>query len=138
MIRIRSGTASTAAALLALLLLSFATVQSVIMRANTWPPDAMTLICGSHPTDKAAPDERTNAVAWPPTEHRSGAGHPHAASCPFCAAAAHVPILEYAFPLPHAASFLFTAFQLPASHGPRGPPARRARARGPPADPPIA
>jgi hypothetical protein len=64
MIRIRSGTASTAAALLALLLLSFATVQSVIMRANTWPPDAMTLICGSHPTDKAAADERTNAVAW--------------------------------------------------------------------------
>ncbi len=52
--------------------------------------------------------------------------------CPYCAAAAHVPILTSSAPLPLSCAVAFTGFRMAAVHGPRGPPAVRPRARDPP------
>ena len=133
------------AALVALLMLSFASVQSIVMQATMPPSGDMTPLCGDL-ADKAPPaseamsmpgmdmDQAIKAAA-PSHEHHSGASHGHKSSCPYCAAASHAPILGNAIPLRHAVGFVFTAFRVVASHGPRGPPACQPRARGPPVDP---
>ena len=126
-----------AAALLALLLLTYASAVSSVMQAQMAfagagapggvqrPGDAMAgMAMAAMATGRAA--------AAGPSPSRAKAGHGRQAACPFCAAVAHAPILGSVTPLRVAAAFSFAAFQLVASHGPRGPPAISPHARGPP------
>jgi hypothetical protein len=130
-----------AAAFFALLMLSFASVQSIVMQASLPVSGDMMSICGhadpgsvlSVATTLRSAEQVSAAAS--PHDRRSGAPHPHPAACPYCAAAAHAPILASAAPVRRSANCVFTAFRAIASLGPRGPPARRPRARGPPSDP---
>jgi hypothetical protein len=143
MIRTRSTTASTAAALFALLMLSFASVQSIVMQAAMAAAGDVMPICGAvDPGDamtvSMARLDIQRAVAGSAHDRSSGVPHQHPAACPYCAAAGHAPILAQTVPLRQATLCEFTAYRQVASLGPRGPPAQPPRARGPPLNPPTA
>ena len=121
-----------AAALLALLLLAYASVQSIVMQAAMASPLSVAPMCGgmAMTTSADAPPARA------PNDHARKGGDAHPASCPYCAAAAHAPLAPAPPAPPNAPSaFTFAAFRSIASHGPRGPPSCRPRAREPPNDP---
>ncbi len=127
-----------AAALIALVMLSYASVQSILMQtAMAFGGDASP-ICGATAAIEAATPMLGMAMGSGPTSSRQTRFHrpEHGkAACPYCAAAAHAPVITTAAPLRASATFVFAAFRVMASHGPRGPPSRQPRARGPPADP---
>ena len=134
-----------AAALLAVLMLSFATVRSVVMQAAMSLQDDLAPMCLGNPGDEAADSSMAGmdmgqaGTADPASrDHRPDGVHGDKARCPYCAAAAHPPIPGHATPLPHVVDFVFAPFRVVASQGPRGPPAREPRARGPPPDSPAA
>lgn len=140
MVRIRSGTASMTAALVALLMLSFASIQSIVMQATMPISGEMTPICGHADSVTAMAVAMTlmradHASAASTDDHRSGLPHPHQAACPYCAAASHAPILGSVVAIRPSTNCIFTAFRTAASLGPRGPPAAQPRARGPPSYP---
>jgi hypothetical protein len=132
--------ASVTAALLALLLLSFASVQSIVMQATIPASVEISPICGHADPATAMAVAMTlmradQASAASSHDHRSGLPHPHRAACPYCAAAGHAPILGSVIGVRHSTNCIFTAFRTAASLGPRGPPAAQPRARGPPSYP---
>ena len=118
---------------MALLMLSYASVQSQLMRmtasATAAPP-----MCGG-PADPAMASMQEMAGPAKAAAGTSSKSHAPARSCPYCAAAAHPPLIGTATPWRTPSTFTFTAFRVVASQGPRGPPACQPRARGPPADP---
>jgi hypothetical protein len=132
----RSGVTSLAAALLALVLLSFASVQSIVMQATMPASGEMERICGEGLTGVSPASMRMSGMglrsATSAADPTHKAEHGRKAACPYCAAAAHAPIIGQAIPLRHASDFVYTAFQIIAGHGPRGPPRCEPRARGPP------
>ena len=136
MTRTRSDLASMAAALLALALLSFASVQSAVMRAAMSPLDDMARVCGPalDGTSSMAGMSMAGSMA-PKAQHAQRSTKGRKPSCPFCAAAAHPPIVGQTPPLQFASGFVFAAYRAAASHEARGPPALQPRARGPPAPP---
>jgi hypothetical protein len=139
MIRTRPRGISTAAAFFALLLLSFASVQSIVMQAATAPSGAMMPMCGKVDPSNAvsvamAGVDMQPAVASSTHDQHQGAPQQHQAACPYCAVAGHAPMLAQAVPLRHATQCVFTVFQQVPGIGPRGPPARQPHARGPPSD----
>ncbi len=131
----RSGAGSFAAALIALLMLSYASVQSSVMQI------AMAGAVGQPMRDgPSGAMAAMDAMEAGPAKASSPAppkGHAPAKSCPYCAAAAHPPVIGTAAPWRAPSAFVFAAFRVVASHGPRGPPTRQPRARGPPSDPLI-
>jgi hypothetical protein len=127
-----------AAALLALLMLSHADVKSAVMQAAMADPARMAPICmGPMAGGGVAMAMPGMSLDPTPALHLAGhkSGHGRKASCPYCSAAAHAPILGGVAPLRVATAFTFAAYRTVSSHGPRGPPARQPRARGPPTDP---
>jgi hypothetical protein len=106
-----------AAALIAMLMLTYASVASSVMQVE------MAASAGMGPLCLAAPG---------PSNAKSATHHGKEAVCPYCSAAAHAPVLTSATPLRLAVSVVFSAYPLVSSHGPRGPPALQPRARGPP------
>ena len=139
MIRSRLRVFSTAAALFALAMLSFASVQSIVMQAAMASSGAMIPICGKVDPSSAeavavAGMAMQRAIASSAHRHHQDAPQGHHAACAYCAAAGHAPILSQAVPLRPSTQCVFAAFQQVASLGPRGPPALPPRARGPPID----
>jgi len=131
------GRTSTTAALLALLMLLFASVQSTVMQARAMLADGTMPICGtagpSAGLSAATADVALKRAAAPSApDHRPAVPHHHVGVCPICAAAGVLPILGQAVPVPDSTVLAFTAYPGFASHRPRGPPAERSRARGPP------
>ncbi len=127
------GLGAAAAALVALLLLSYASIQSTVMQAAMAWPGAMALGAGAESMDAAMMGAGQGGMAE--AGRPSKAGHAPARSCPYCAAAAHLPVLGTAPPVRAPTSFVFAAFRMAACRGPRGPPSFQSRARGPPTDP---
>ncbi len=120
------------AALMALLLLSYASVRSIVMQAAMAAPpgaSADAALAMAMPMASVAPARMAPAHA-PASHHRASSN-----ACPYCAAAAHAPIIGQAAPWRASTAFSFTAFRTVASRGARGPPAFRPRARGPPSTP---
>jgi hypothetical protein len=130
-----------AAALIALLMLTYASVLSSVMQVEMALPGGMTtpLVTG-HPTAVAMTTmdmpgmSIASASSTPPHAAPKG-DHGHQSDCPYCAAAAHLAILGGVTPVLVSTTFVFAAFHLTASHGPRGPPQVQPRARGPPTRP---
>ena len=123
---LRKGLGGFAAALIALLMLSYASTQSQVMRTTM----AMAV---APPTCHGA----MVGMASGPVKAYAGVAHKGqlpAKSCPYCAAAAHLPVMGTALAWRTHSAFTFAGFRRVASHGPRGPPARQPRARGPPSD----
>ena len=128
-------------ALLALAMLSFATVRSVVMQAAMVSSDAIT----ATDADEATPpmsgmmpgmdmaDDRMAAMA--PAGHHKPDVPDHKGTCPYCAAAAHLPVGGHVAVPRGVAAMVFVSFHLTAARGPRGPPRFEHRARGPPTDP---
>ena len=130
------GLGAIAAALIALLMLSYASVQSTVMQAAMGAP------AGAGSSSHTDPDPMAGMVMPGPAQaeasrsaHAAKPGHANPAACPYCSAAAHLPILGAAAPLRAPSVIRFAALRVAAGHGPRGPPARQPRARGPPSDP---
>jgi hypothetical protein len=127
MTRIWRGLGTTGAALIAVLLLSYAFVQSTVMQAAAASPTSAAPICGM-----ASIAGMGGALA----DGGKATGHAaHHAACPFCAAAANPPLAGALILAPIPTTFAFVTFVALQSHGPRGPPAREPRARGPPIAP---
>ncbi len=142
--RTRPGKAVVAVVLVALLMQQFALVQSILMQATGSAVGYLVPICHDNTDEDSAANfitaaalivDQADAAGTRPHGPPPGAPHTHDAACPFCAAAAHAPIIAHATLLHHAVSFVFVAFHLAANNSPRGPPARQFRARDPPADP---
>ncbi len=128
-----------AVALLALLMMSFASVQSVVMQATMAPSGEMMSICGDINPAAARSIALANAVlqrsvAPSTNDHGPGAPHHHEPACPFCAVAGHTPVLAYVPPIRPSTVCAFIAFHLPASQRPLAL-AFQTRARGPPVSP---
>ena len=108
------------AAMLAVAMLSLATSRSVVMQAADASPGMTSATCmsltGLHGGAKGpvAPDKA----------HKL---------CEYCAAAAHAPLCAADAPIPVSSAVAWTAYPAFQPHGPRGPPAFAANARGPPA-----
>lgn len=117
-------------------MLTYASVVSNVMQVEMALTGAMTPICTGAPADgaMAAMPGMSMATAAPPHVEPKR-DHAHQGDCPYCAAAAHLAILGGVHPVLASVAFVFAAFHLTASHGPRGPPQAQPRARGPPAPP---
>jgi hypothetical protein len=129
---------------MALLMLSFASVQSIVMKVVMAPSGAITPLCTDEARSQpimsmAGMDMRPAAKTVSLNNgHKRGGTQGYKTACPYCAAAAHTPIIGQATPLSRGTGFVFTAFRVVSRHGPRGPPALQPRARGPPLNPLIA
>ena len=138
----RRGRASFAAALVALLMLAYASVQSSVMQVAMAAAAARPLNAGAGDAPMSAMTGMETTQATPALRAGFAQGHAHGGhahaptkSCPYCAAAAHAPLIETGALWRAPSAFSFAAFRAVASHGPRGPPARQPRARGPPTPP---
>lgn len=121
---------ATGVAIIAVLLLSYAFVQSAVMQAAAAAPAPATPICGMS-------DMAGLGAAFADAGKAAGQGAHHAA-CPFCTAAANPPLVGAVILAPLPTTIVFVTFVALQSHGPRGPPAREPRARGPPIASPTA
>ena len=135
---------SVATALLALVMLSFASVQSIVMQTILSGPEDMAPDCaGRDDTGMAEPGMMSGMVmdgahARAIHHRRPQTGQDHKAACPYCEAAAHLPVVGQA-PFPQRIGItVFAAFHVIAMQGPRGPPALQLHARGPPTGFPTA
>jgi hypothetical protein len=130
------------AALLALLLLSYASVQSTVMQVAMAAPAGLMPMCseamaGMGPMAGMAMTPKAETASGPAANaaaSKSGHRHQGQPACPYCAAAAHLPVLTGGVPLRTPVAFVFAAYRVQVAHGPRGPPSIQPRARGPPAD----
>ena len=119
------GIGTTGAAVIAVLLLSYAFVQSAVMEAVAAPAPAAP-ICGM----------ASMAGVGPALADAGKVGHgAHHSACPYCAAAANPPLTGATIIAPIPTAVVFVTFVALESRGPRGPPAPEPRARGPPTTP---
>ncbi len=113
-----------AAAILAVVLLSHASVKSMVMQAaptSTAAPCAMAM---------AGMDAGAMAMGQAGAKKAPAKGSP--AACPFCSAAAHAPIMTLACPIVTPTLVGWRLRPLIGAVGVRGPPAQSPKARGPP------
>jgi hypothetical protein len=109
-----------AAALLAVALLGFAYVQSLVMQMPGDMPGRVTMaICTS------------TGMGHVNVGHGVPSQKPQKA-CPYCAAAAHAPVSASVAPMPAATAVAWISYAAIRPLGPRGPPGFAAKARGPP------
>jgi hypothetical protein len=120
------------AALLALAMLSYASVQSIVMQAAASTPARLGAFCGSGAAHAVALNPMAYGSPWTPADQGSGHMAGHHAACPYCAAAANPPMGADCTPIRVPTAVAFVTFRNVAAHGPRGPPAAEPRARGPP------
>jgi hypothetical protein len=122
---------------LALLLQAHAVVRSVTMNA----PGAMPMCdmpmgngaMGDGAMGDGAGMDMAGMAAMPMGRHHAPKGGAQGRlACPYCAAAAHVPIIGSTPTVRPSLSVAYAAFCVLADHGPRGPPTIQPRARGPP------
>ena len=115
-----------AAALLAVALLSFASVQSIVMQAVGGGSASMGMAMG--------PDcpMMGGAATAPQTAPKSPADRTIPAPCAFCAVAGQAPLASTPVALRAPVAVVWSPRPISATLGPRGPPRFRARARGPP------
>jgi hypothetical protein len=109
-----------AVALLAMAMLSLAATRSVVMQAKDGATGMMvSATCMS-------------LTGGPP--HVKGGVTPDKAHqlCEYCAAAAHAPVCTTVAPIPRSTAVAWAAYPALQPLGPRGPPAFKANARGPP------
>jgi hypothetical protein len=133
MVHARRQSGWVAAALLALVMLSYASVQSIVMQAAAASPARLGALCSSGGRHAMAmPGMDPTAYGSPSSGQGFGRSADHHGGCPYCAAAANPPMAADCTPIRVPAAVAFVAFQNVASHGPRGPPAATPRARGPP------
>ncbi|HEY2050280.1 MAG TPA: DUF2946 family protein [Caulobacteraceae bacterium] len=115
---------TTGAAIIAVLLLSYAFVQSTVMQAAVAAAVPAIPVCGM------------GSVTGAPADAGKAPAHaPNQSTCPFCAAASHPPLVGALIIAPIPVAIVFVAFIPLESHGPRGPPPLPPRARGPPITP---
>ncbi|MDR3472289.1 MAG: hypothetical protein P4M09_11450 [Devosia sp.] len=128
--------AAWATAFLAVAMLSYASTKSIVMQAMDGSPLGMSVICSARmsPAMSTFIDDATGRLVRIPT----APGKSKPAVCPFCSAAAHAPLLASIVPFAHSAAVEWLTWSPSTIHGPRGPPAFEARARGPPALPTTA
>ena len=121
--------------MIAVLLLSYAFVQSTVMQAAAASPAPAALVCGmDHMAGMAMA-----AMAAPDRDAGKAPAHPSGhTACPFCVAASQPPVTTAPILAPFPVTVVFVAFLALVSHGPRGPPAHEPRARGPPLSPATA
>ena len=123
---------------MALLMLSYASVQSIVMQvAMTSPATAERPPVADAMPGMTMPGMSLAHAGTSRSGHAAKPGHAKTAACPYCSAAGHLPILGAATPFRAPAVVSFAAFRTVASHGPRGPPSRQPRARDPPVDLPT-
>jgi hypothetical protein len=108
------------AALVAVALLSFASVQSVVMQVAAAGPAGPWPICSVASPGKGAPQTPSRKAD---------------SVCGFCAAAGEAPVLSLAAPLPTPVAVIWTPPPAVPALGPRGPPRLRPKARDPPSAP---
>ena len=108
-----------AMAWLAVALLTFATVQSVVMQAPEVSPGAAMAICTSMP------------MAHMDAKHGAPADKAHT-NCAFCDAAAHAPVCSSVGAVPTPTAVAWLAYTALRPLGPRGPPEFTPNATGPP------
>jgi len=127
---VKPNMAAWVAALLAVLLLNYASVVSSTMQVEMALPVAMGPLCAPAPASPSAAKAASGrlVVAHPQTSHE------HPAVCAFCSAAMHAPTLGSVLSLRPSVAVLFAGYSTVSAHGPRGPPALQPRARGPPSD----
>ncbi len=131
--RPRRGLTQLTVALFALLMLSYASVQSTLMQISGPAQPMAGMLCGQMPASGVSP-----AMSMANTMDMGRQGHPpahdvgHKAPCPYCETAAHIPLVTFSPPVRPPSACVFVAFQTLADHGPRGPPTLEPRARGPP------
>ena len=116
-------------------MLGYASVRSTVMQAAGMAPTSLAA-CGE-PTTSGMSMPGMGHIAADAMRHlgdASGKGAKHQAACPYCSAAANTALVG-GIAAPRAPMLVvFVALHSVASHGPRGPPAFEARARGPPLD----
>jgi hypothetical protein len=116
-----------AAVLIALLMLSYASVRSTVMQVAMASPAAGVPMCGGD-----APAMAMGALAHAAPARAGKATPGDTKNCPYCAAAAHPPLASQPAPPLSSGAVQFVAYRVRTLHGARGPPARRPRARDPP------
>jgi len=129
---VKPNMAAWVAALLAVLLLNYASVVSSTMQVEMALPGAMGPLCAP-PTAPASPSAAKAASGRPLVAHPQ-TSHEHPAVCAFCSAAMHAPTLGSVLSLRPSVAVLFAGYSTVSALGPRGPPALEPRARGPPSD----
>jgi hypothetical protein len=123
MLATRQSAVRLVLALIALAMLNYAAVQSIVMQAVAGETASASSMCAQ--TSMAG-------MAMPGGGGVHTHGAQHRGVCPYCAAAANPPIMATVALVRVPASFVFVSFQVVESHGPRGPPTVDPRARGPP------
>lgn len=111
--------AAWASALIAVALLSFATIKSVVMQAADASPFASAHCMAGMALDGAGAGKQSPA--------KSAAG-----ACAFCSVAAHAALITVAEPVACPVSVIWRPKPLASAHGVRGPPEHVPSARGPP------
>ena len=124
--------AARAAAILAVVLLTFASIQSVVMQAAEAAAPAMPANCpmGMAGMDMSMPGMDMTHEGGAPAEKGGGAK-----VCAFCSAAAHAALLTLAAPLPVSIAVAWLTYAPTATRGVADPPPFLPKARGPPASP---
>ena len=114
--------AAWASALLAVALLSFATIKSAVMQAADASPFASAHCMAGMAMDGGAGGKTSPAKSA-------------ASACAFCSVAAHAALITVAEPVACPAAVVWRPRPLADANGVRGPPEHRPSARGPPPHP---
>jgi hypothetical protein len=131
-----AGKLSTyAAALLAVALFAFAAVQSVVMQAVMAAEPDMAMSMADMPGMSMPMPGCPNMGAMQTDSGHGSQTDKGQAVCPYCAAAAHLPLCAGAPAIPLVSAVAWAAYTVSPSLGPRGPPALEPKARGPPETP---
>jgi hypothetical protein len=128
----RRSIGPVAAALVALLMLGYASVRSTLMQAVGMPASSAAVACADPGMSMPGMSHAARIGPERHAGHAPGQGVKHPAACPYCAAAAVSAVMAGVTAPRIPTSFVFVVFHPVESHGPRGPPAFEARARGPP------
>ena len=116
----RSSAAAMTAAFLAVALLSFATIKSVVMQAADASPFASAHCMAGMAMDGGGKTSPAKSAA---------------SACAFCSVAAHAALVSVAEPIACPVSMVWRPRPLPRASGIRGPPEHVPSARGPPLSP---
>jgi hypothetical protein len=128
-----------AAALLALALLSYASVQSAVMQLVMVSPLAAMPMCDAGRSGGEAMDGMAAPAVAPATASAAHHGRQgpdpspnRPPACPYCAVASHAPVMAGVVAPPQVAVFVYAVYRIVTLQGARGPPVLQPRARGPP------
>jgi hypothetical protein len=107
------------AAFIAVIALSFASIQSTVMQVSASSNNGPMVMCGDGST---APSHANHGAPAGDTQK----------SCPICSAVAHAPLCAATIHVPVSSAIAWIAYVAVRPLGPRGPPAVAPKARDPP------